>query len=388
MRFRFRYKGSKIFIMPLFMIISMFLHPAPSLEIGLSYNFRGGKLFKDLSLFIDDLSWLDRAEFAKKLEQVDFSRCSLCNLKGSTNSNSCKRDLVLSIHYGSRTINLLTFVRSLRSVKSKCTIVILHSKEMIESIQKNYPSILQELIKCGTILLNFGNISTYHNIRSTTSRQAVTGYFIKYFEDFFDRVIVADSFDTFFQMDPFRPEFEADKVRLTVENDNLALNTINSGWMRDVDEDFDLTFYWNKKIICSGLIYGGMKPMSRLMDVFIDVDLWLNLSRHNNDQPIMNLLYYRLNAFDSNVLLDENVTNMVSAASWVFKEFPDKDGLMRLADSRYPPPTAIHQYNRICPVIRFVEYVCPVLGSWDESTRLKWKIIQDCKDNRKEREPM
>ena len=339
----------------------------------------------EMTDFIDNFMWLNKTEFEEKIKRIDFSECSPCNMSNTTKSNSNPRDLVLCVLYGKEPHNILTFLRSLRSAKSQCTVVFLHSSEFIETMKSNYSRLLEETNKCGVIWLNFGTIVSYRYVVPITSRFGVIRLFLKIFGDMFDRVIIADTFDTFFQMDPFRQEFTTKLIRPTVENDNLAENSPNNEWIEAIDDEFDHIFYLDKIVLCAGLIYGGTKPTIRFLDKFVDLEFWFSLGESNLDQPILNLDYYRRKIFDTDFVPDINSTNMISATKWLFNEFPNSDdGLMHLISGKYGVPTAIHQYDRSCPMYRYAENVCPVLGEWQKFPYAKGKdVVQQCEGSRR-----
>ena len=342
-----------------------------------------GKYVQEMSDFINNFLWLNKTEFYKKLKNLDFSQCAPCNMSFINNTNSNSRDLVLCFMYGNQPHNILTFLRSLRSTKSQCTVVFLHSSEFIEAMETNYSKLLEEVNKCGVIWLNFGSIVKYRYVAPITSRFGVIRLFLKQFGDMFDRVIIADMFDTFFQMDPFRPEFTDKLIRATAEFDNLAENSPNSEWISAIDDEYDDEFYSDKMVLCAGLIYGGVKPTIRFLDKYVDLEFWYSLGESNLDQPIMNLDYYRREIFGPDFIPDINSTNMISATKWTFNEIPSDDGLMHLAMNIFEVPTTVHQYDRSCPFYKYAENACPALGDWQSFPFAKGMFIsQQCQDPR------
>ena len=313
-------------------------------------------------IYTGSIDWINETLFYEEMSNISFENCPLCShrYRGPA-ANSTPRDLVLSVCYNSLHRNILTFLRTLRSVGSRCTVVFLCTESFIQSFNQEE---LTAIRSCGAIIVNIKELKEIDWIFPISSRFAVAQLFLSKFNGAFDRVILADAFDTYFQMDPFQEQFGTKYAYATVEDDNLAYNHPNSDWLKRIDNNYWTILYINKKILCAGLIYGGMVPMLKFLDKFVDIEFWKTKTPHTLDQPLLNLMYYK-HMLPKSFKIDKNAKNMVSASSWFFKKKPNSLGLMKIV-MESNVPSAIHQYNRICQLNERVQEICPVLGPWHQ----------------------
>ena len=81
-------------------------------------------LFDDKETFYDN-------KIIYELSKADFSRCPLCNFQKDKNGTSTKRDLAIAVLYGTKTYNVINWVRTLRSTGCKCSILFFHEPNYI-----------------------------------------------------------------------------------------------------------------------------------------------------------------------------------------------------------------------------------------------------------------
>ena len=268
---------------------------------------------------------------------------------------------------------IISFVRSLRSTGCKATVIFMHTEEWMRNFPKTHK---KEVDKCGVIWINVHEVLYRGKVGPITSRFILFRAFLHKYINTFNRVIICDLFDTFFQLDPFDTNFKEDRVYATTENDNLATNNPNSGWIRGVDREFSYSFYINKRIICLGLLFGGVGKMYEVMSKFASQKNFLSFGNNVLDQPVFNYYHYR-GMFNNLVHPDTDAEHMVSATKWRFERNPNNDFLMVVS---YPTgakgriPTAIHQYDRSVPLRRYIEEKYPKLGTWHSEPYAKYKI--------------
>jgi hypothetical protein len=129
--------------------------------------------------------------------------------------NSSPHDFILSMAFGRGHVNVIMFARSLRTIGSQATFVLLYTDDFLESLS---PNELRALIYCGVMLMNIGSISLWSGIGARASRY--------YLFRSFDRVLIVDMFGIFFQLDPFQKGFQWNKAFCGVENITLKENKV------------------------------------------------------------------------------------------------------------------------------------------------------------------
>lgn len=346
-----------------------------SFKVHTSVNY---DFINELRPYINSFDWLntDFAEIVRNKTRSNMKKCKLCTVqnKGDT-ANSSPRDIVVSAAFNARYYNVYTLVRTLRSTGCLATCIYFVSDDFYDNIPSN---IKEEIINCNVIILNCKKFNEISYVRAILSRFMVLKLFLSKFGYLFNRIIYHDIYDTYFQLDPFREEFDNTTLHFTTENDNIATNNLNREWVQQVDPNFSREFYLSKKIINSGLMYGGVEPMYNMLLKYANATRWKLVNRtHFLEQALLNYMYYH-NEFDSNVIIDIEAVNMISATFWVFNEEPNEKGLMTLKNSN-KIPTAIHQYDRICPIMTYLPKICPSVNGIETVSLSHWKYpIQKC----------
>ena len=311
--------------------------------------------------FCTNASFLKRDVFSKLMDSVSYDQCQLCKIAKS-NSNSNKRDIIISTVYGRHGFNILTFLRSLRSTGSKCTVVIFYTNEFMNGLNEQ---VLEESKKCGAVWINIGD-DTHARVHIISGRFVIYRAFLYQYQDLFNRVIFTDLFDTFFQQDPFGPRFNAHYFRPTLEGLIIHTEVNNRGWMKHIDRNYDqhATFFSSAYVINAGFLYGGIDHAIRFFHYYINLTYWFKDTP--NDQGLLNYQYYIQNLYDGSFKIDTDVDNLISTNGWQFERYPREDGLMytNFRDI-HKAPTGMHEYNRYCPLNEYIKERCPVLGNFD-----------------------
>lgn len=317
----------------------------------------------EIKNYVKNPNVLTLNEIHKQMKQQrDKSFCKLCNkLKKGKNSNLTPRDLIIGVAVGERQKNLLSFVRTLRTVESKSTFAMIVDDDMM-----NHGISEQEkdlLLNCSTIFLNVGEVYKYRESAIVLSRNVMFLALLQNIWHEFDRVIIADMYDTIFQADPFTTEFSYTGVVATLENKSITRDKINSDWILRTDPEFTDEKYRNHLIINGGLWYGGVLSMIEFLGAYIDYHIWFEYSRLLNDQSILNMMYVDGKLPKS--FTTDKKGYMVSAYMWRFDWRPNEDGMFN-AEGIYP--VTIHQYNRVAPIRNYLPSLCPPLGDWDTNS--------------------
>ena len=319
---------------------------------------------EDVKLYTPNADWLISQRINENLLHTNYEKCEPCKTKVfSKTANSSPFDIILTILYGKDYYNIISFVRSLRSTGCKATVILMHTEEWMQHFPSSHKA---EVDKCGVIWVNVHEVLSRGNVGPITSRFILFRAFLHKYINKFNRVIICDLFDTFFQLDPFDTSFKADLVYATTENDNLAFNFPNAGWISAVDKNFSRDFYLNKRIICLGLLFGGVRKMYEVLSMFASEKKFLSFGSAVLDQPVFNYYHYR-GMFGNIVNPDTDAEHMVSATKWQFERKPNCDFLMVVThpeSARGRIPTAIHQYDRSVPLRNYIAEKCPILGNW------------------------
>lgn len=306
------------------------------------------QVFGDL-YFLDDSSYINPIFHRKK------TTCNLCPTQtNSTMSDSTDRDLAMGVLYGDHTYNVLTWVRNLRSVGCKATIVFFVTKEYMKVLTQLE---IENLYNCGVFMFFFTQFDPNKIRELRYAKNLIYPLFLNSYGQFFDRVLINDIYDSIFQKDPFLKTLNRNEIAVSIERVRIKYHDWFQQRLRSMDPQYSIEFYGSKFIINSGFFIGGSKTMLSLFSNITDPQYMLKYD--SNDQAILNMLYYR-NIFP-NLKVDLEGENYLSACYSVFEENPDQDGFMH--EIGYPHKlSVIHQYDRICHLVQQISRVCPSLG--------------------------
>jgi hypothetical protein len=299
---------------------------------------------------------------ASKYSPERYTSCPLCDrrVRGQT-ADGTPSDVILCHVYGNSHPNLITFLRSLRSTGSRCTVVMFHVEGYWQSLSAEEFAAVNS---CGIVWANLGAYMSHHPLQWTDARFIVGKLFLARFQWLFDRVIMVDAFDTWFQADPFRKEFPRDVAKITVENDTISNDGLNIAWVRCVDREFSPEYYADKPVINAGLIYGQLHPM---LSLFVHYAVVAEFQKVIHcipiDQALLSTMFYR-GRLGQGIALDRTGENMISSTKWSYKlvETGNEQYMMPVSGGNIP--TTLHQYDRSCPVHQFIKNTCPPLGAW------------------------
>lgn len=297
------------------------------------------------------------------------NKCNLCKYpENDETTNSTKNDLIMGLLYGSTPHNVLTLVRSIRTVGCKASIVLLTCEQTYRAFNQNY---LKELEKCGVIILHIPSINQRtRQIHGNLLRHLFFAEFLEKYGSIFDRVVILDVFDSYFQKDPFTDDFNQEKVIFSYENTTFRQNDVNNGWVKLLDANYSTEKYLTNYPLCSGLFYGTAKNLIKFYSIYVNLTHWMWVGTKAQDQGTLNAMFYN-NKFGDLVEIDFN-RKIVSATGHVFyghkmlvSKFKELNELVRYNDGIVP--SVIHQYDRTMPGSEFIKHHCPILGVWQRS---------------------
>jgi hypothetical protein len=198
----------------------------------------------------------------------------------------------------------------------------------------------------------------------------------------FDRILIVDVTDTIFQQDPFTTDFGYYTVGITSEVTTLNADPLNNTkWIQLADPDYkkDPTFYESRVVLNSGLVFGSMEGILIYYSILFRQPFYQRFRPATVDQGYVNFMFYR-KVFESgglNLQVTYPGDYLVSARGVKFENRTNAKGLFQVA-GQSGIPGAIHQYNRICPLMIQMEEFCPALA-WDTRPYAKVKdVSQPC----------
>jgi hypothetical protein len=133
----------------------------------------------------------------------------------------------------------------------------------------------------------------------------------------------------------------------------------NTEWIRAADPGFDRAFYDDRVVLNSGLMFGSIQGFMLFYSVLLKLPAFANFRIETKDQGYVNYAYHR--SLFADAWLNLTVTHpgdyLLSVRGGQFYAAPDSNGLFRMKGAAVPP-AAIHQYNRICPLVRGIRRSC------------------------------
>ena len=276
---------NKIYLAIIYFLYSVvFLMSTNELGDMTNVYFDGYKFFKfpwDLDFFTQNLDFISNNN--------NLENCPLCDYEpNNVNPNSTPRDVVLSYASG-RVSNVALFVRTLRTSKSKCSIVLLFDKRIINSLSSDEKKMLS---KCGVQIIQFDPLNNPGVYPKSYAFQLFES-FIRHNVHKINRIIICDLFDFLFQGDPFHQQLPKNEVHIVDEGEKLGgtgeAPVTNRKWILKFDPHYkitsdDLEFYY----YCSGYMEATANLMVQFLNVYLSV---VPMSRMAYDQGGFNYIY-------------------------------------------------------------------------------------------------
>ena len=309
--------------------------------------------------------------------------CPLCGpMVHIPSSNSSARDLVITVMIN-MTTNAATFVRTLRSTGCKATVVVFVDELFMKGLNARQ---LKMFEYCGVNFINIGAFKDPYKESVYEARHVLVYDFIATYRDDFDRVIFVDMADTFFQMDPFTTDFGYFTMGVTSELVTLNNDPVNNTkWIQIADPDYasNPQFYDERVALNAGLIFGSVEGFMIFYSVFFNLPCFRSeFAPKTIDQGYVNYLYHK--GLFKQAGLDLMVTHpgdyLVSVRGAKFHARPNRDGLFIMQGTDLAP-AAIHQYSRICPVVKGLKKECSRLWYDKHAFAALKDVSQECSNN-------
>ena len=312
------------------------------------------------------------------------SNCELCNINKDETGTSTERDIAIAILFGNKTYNVLNWVRTLRSTGCRCKILFFYEKGYLSNFCEDE---LKAIRNCGVLWWPLGTI--FSNKKEVfdprTSRFLVIQSFLEAYGNYFDRVLLNDIFDSIFQKDPFFDGMPEDKISVSIERVQFKNHELNMKWIQSIDKEWTIEFWNEKWILNSGMQIGPTDLMLELLFLMNQPEFYLD-KNNPTDQASLNLLYYR--GIFPNIWIDYYGKHFISSCYSMFELKSDKEGFMHEIGFSQNTASIIHQFDRICPVAKNLEKICPKIGKWQKHTRGRPGIyMQVCEKYRNDNYP-
>ena len=322
-----------------------------------------------------DIEFLKNSRLAQiaKENARNFSKCDYCEkIRTDPGSNSTENDAAFAYLMGNKTLNILNWVRTLRSSSCRCSIIFIVTQQIYETHHK---SVWGDLQNCGVTIhiVPYNNMAFFSDIRMC--RKVIEYVFAAFLAPYFDRIMFSDVFDTIFQKDPFQRDVPRDKVALSIERVTYQHQIWERIFMQETfSYDFgQKLFNYNKFVINSGFTLGKPELIERFYYLMVTSGRFFQPKVL--DQTFFNYIIYTKQF--TQIWVDFNATYYASACYSVYELEPRADSYMYDWDTK-TAPAVIHQMDRICPLTNHIYKTCPAHNKYYNSEYRKSYEHQRC----------
>ncbi|OHT01235.1 hypothetical protein TRFO_32024 [Tritrichomonas foetus] len=282
-----------------------------------------------------------------------------------------KKDVVITCLFGT-VRNSINFVRSLRSTGSKSVIVVFTDNVAINLMTNLMKKVFQ---KCGVTFINIGNINSKYNETINSFRFVLYYAFLSTYKSRISRVIAVYMCDTYFYYNPFTSEIKNDTLIMNNECTTFFMSPINFHWLSLLAEKYhdDISPHIQENVINNGFLIAGIRPALIFLSNIILFYQNEDITQNENDQGIVNYLYY-FNKFKGvNITLYPPGKNSYQSMTKCGNAITINpiSGEAKLLDQKL---SLIHQFDRYCSLLNNIENLCPALGKdhMDNDPQLKY----------------
>lgn len=214
------------------------------------------------------------------------SSCKLCSFVVRQNKpNSTPRDVIIAASVG-KAVNIVVFLKSLRTTGSKAQCVFL-----VDSVAfRNISSLTKKIVEqCGGRIIDCGDVPYNKPFDGHNYCYILALSFLTVNRNTFDRVIICDMFDTVFQGDPFTQQFSSDKLNIIDEGarfNNEFTGPTNREWLKP----FNIIIRNNSQVkyLCTGYMGASTEIMIKTLKLFA---MQHKFGEGRHDQAAFNYLY-------------------------------------------------------------------------------------------------
>ena len=281
------------------------------------------------------------------------SMCKMCNftVRNEDKANSSPRDVIVAI-VSSVDFNFIVFMRTLRTVKSKCSVVFIMDSIAISNMRR----VTREYIKhCGCQIINSGNVQMRnYKYRDVNLRFYLLYMFLLRNRGQFDRVISIDVFDSAFQGDPFNVQINRTHFNLIDEGIPYKQCRVNTAWFENsfgplTEEEKNAYFP------CAGYLGSSEDIMFSFLELYFSKYKW---KTKMNDQGLVG--YLALRSPLKYLLPERRQTELVyHNARFPFIGGHHNIGDVRTMRNENAYASIIHHYYKSNKFMRSLKRSCP-----------------------------
>ena len=281
------------------------------------------------------------------------SKCKACNFtaRNEDKANSSPRDVIVAI-VTKADFNFVVFMRTLRTVKSKCSVVFIMDRKAISKMRRVTKKYIQH---CGCQIINSGNVNMKkYKYRDVNLRFYHLYMFLLRNRGQFDRVITIDVFDSAFQGDPFNVQINRTHFNIVDEGKKYKQCPVNTGWFENsfgpMKEEEKDAYY-----LCAGYLGASEDMMFSFLELYFSKYKW---NSDMNDQGLVG--YLALRSPLKNVLPGRRQTELVyHNAGFPFNGGHDIIGDVRTIRNESAYASIIHHYYKSVNFMESLVRSCP-----------------------------
>jgi hypothetical protein len=152
-------------------------------------------------------------------------------------------------------------------------------------------------------------------------------------------------------------------------------------WIKVADPHYpdDPDFYADRMAVNAGFVFGSMEGFLIYYHVLLRQPFYTSFTPETIDQGYINFLYHKrvFEAAGLKLRVTYPGDYLVSVRGGKFEKERNDKGLFMMAE-KSGIPAAIHQYNRICPLVAQLEKFCPPLPFDSEPYAVLKDVSQTC----------
>ena len=272
--------------------------------------------------------------------------CKVCSINPITSSY---RDAVLFFVSGILERSLIA-LSSLRSVNSRCSVIVIHPTEEVLS-----QAFIQFCKALNIILVSYSFPKELSDLPFLSRFLSYSNWVKSHISDF-DKVFHVDSFDTYFQGDIFTDDITSNTLHATLEGRIIEDEVYNTNWLNQCYGEGTSVQLGKNKIICSGTFGGPTQIFSDIVHQIINsTNFWKKeCLRPSVDQA--HYIYLIWNNYIRNasipIVFHGCDSGLVTAT--YCNNFIHDNSTGFTYNFKESPPRMIHQYDRFSDLNKWV----------------------------------
>lgn len=308
----------------------------------------------DFNIYFFSFFW-NYTEFYRpelRIQIHDNNICNKCNYcYYNINPNSSPKDFLFLFGIN-RTFNLNLLVRTLRHVRSKCSVVIFLNDIAYNRLSKES---FEDLLDCSVNIINIDKIELQSKADVFTIPYIYMTNFIRRNIDQIDRIIKLDMHDSFFQMDPFNEDLPLRGVHITEEGGNMttAAGVVNNKLINMFEYNNTNLDY---QYICAGYFGGNARDILHFLSFSLQ---FFSFGNDLHDQGLFNYLIVSGIYQNNNITIIKSGSRIRHIAGLHYNLDDYSLGQISVGYNPYITASVVHQYYFIKSVMEDLTKYCP-----------------------------